>query len=126
MKITKYFAVIGCILILSSCSIKNTIQDAEKAVFTVYTYDKFGAPSGTGTGFFIDDEGTAFTNYHVLDGAVKAYIETIDGHSYEIKDILMSDKNKDIVKFTINNPDNVDLPNLSYIGAITKKEMKLL
>lgn len=25
----------------------------------------------------------------------------------------MSDKNKDIVKFTINNPDNVDLPNLS-------------
>lgn len=43
MKITKYFAVIGCILILSSCSIKNTIQDAEKAVFTVYTYDKFGA-----------------------------------------------------------------------------------
>lgn len=113
MKITKYFAVIGCILILSSCSIKNTIQDAEKAVFTVYTYDKFGAPSGTGTGFFIDDEGTAFTNYHVLDGAVKAYIETIDGHSYEIKDILMSDKNKDIVKFTINNPDNVDLPNLS-------------
>ena len=48
-----------------------------------------------------------------MDGAVKAYIETIDGHSYEIKDILMSDKNKDIVKFTINNPDNVDLPNLS-------------
>ena len=74
MKITKYFAVIGCILILSSCSIKNTIQDAEKAVFTVYTYDKFGAPSGTGTGFFIDDEGTAFTNYHVLDGAVKIKI----------------------------------------------------
>ena len=35
MKITKYFAVIGCILILSSCSIKNTIQDAEKAVFTI-------------------------------------------------------------------------------------------
>lgn len=53
MKITKYFAVIGCILILSSCSIKNTIQDAEKAVFTVYTYDKFGAPSGTGTGFLL-------------------------------------------------------------------------
>ena len=95
MKITKYFAVIGCILILSSCSIKNTIQDAEKAVFTVYTYDKFGAPSGTGTGFFIDDEGKAFTNYHVLDGAVKAYIETIDGHSYGVPGI----KNRGVKKW---------------------------
>lgn len=113
MKTLNLFVAIGCILTLPACSIKNTIQNAEKAVFTVYTYDKFGAPSGTETGFFIDNEGTAFTNYHVLDGAVKAYIETIDGHSYEIKDILMSDKNKDIVKFTIHNPDNVDLPNLS-------------
>ena len=53
MKTLNLFVAIGCILILSACSIKNTIQNAEKAVFTVYTYDKYGAPSGTGTGFFV-------------------------------------------------------------------------
>ena len=121
MKAIIHTATICCLLLLTSCSLKSTIQSAEKAVFTVYTYDKFGAPNGSGTGFFIDKSGTALTNYHVLDGAVKAYIETIDGKSYAIHEILMSDKNKDIVKFTIENPNKDKIECLSlYNGSYSK------
>lgn len=100
-----------------SCSVKSTIESAEKAVFTIYTYDKFGAPHGTGTGFFIDKNGIGLTNYHVLDGAVKAYIKTIDEQSYEITEILASNKNKDIIKFNIDNVDKKTFPYLSLSNS---------
>lgn len=106
-----------CMICLTSCSIKSTIDNAEKAVFTIYTYDKFGAPNGIGSGFFIDKTGIGLTNYHVLDGAVKAYIKTYDEQSYEIKEILMSDKNKDIAKFKINNVNNKKVPFLTLSSS---------
>lgn len=113
VKLNQFILGLCILCFLTSCSIKSTINDAEKAVFTVYTYDKFGAPNGTGTGFFIDGDGVGLTNYHVLDGAVKAYIKTYNEQSYEIKEILMSDKNKDIAKFKINNVGNEKVPYLT-------------
>lgn len=58
----------GCIIILCSCqkNLKEIISETEKATFTVYTYDEFGSPLGSGSGFFIDDTGIGITNYHVL------------------------------------------------------------
>ena len=87
----------------SSCqkSLKDIVKEAEEATFIIYTYDEFGSPAGSGSGFFIDENGTGITNYHVLDGAVKAIIKTTDEKEYEINKVIASDKNWDIVKFSI-------------------------
>ena len=37
-----------------------------------------------GSGFFIDDQGTMVTNYHVIDGTISGEITTQDGSTYDI------------------------------------------
>src|SRR5574344_651186 len=100
----KTLFTIGIILVgLTSCqkSLKQIIKDTEDATFIIYTYDEFGSPNGSGSGFFIDSEGTGITNYHVLEGSVKAIIKTADEQEYEIDSVVVSDKKWDIVKFRI-------------------------
>ncbi len=102
----KLLLAIGVILFgLTSCqkSLKDIIKEAEEATFIIYTYDEFGSPAGSGSGFFISSDGTGITNYHVLDGTVKAIIKTTDEREYEIDSVIVSDKDWDIVKFSIKN-----------------------
>jgi len=93
------------LIAFSSCkkSLESIVKDSEEAIFVIYTYDEFGAPKGLGSGFFIDKQGTGITNFHVLEGCVKAIIKTSDDKEYEIDSIIASDKNWDIVKFSIKN-----------------------
>ena len=51
-------------------------------VFYVENYDKRGQVVSTGSGFFIDDKGTAVTNYHVIDGASSLKIKIGDTDTY--------------------------------------------
>ncbi len=96
------------LLLSSSCqkSLQDIIEDTKNATVTIYTYDEYGSPAGVGSGFFIDDEGMGITNYHVLDEVTKATLKTNDGTEYEIDSVLTSDKNMDIIKFSIKNKDN--------------------
>lgn len=48
------------------------------AVFYVEVYDKNGQALGSGSGFFIDSDGTAVTNYHVIEGIYSAKIKRSD------------------------------------------------
>lgn len=93
-------------LLVSSCanSLQGIIEDAKQATVTVYTFDEYGAPMGKGSAFFIDKDGTAITNYHVLNGATKATVKTADNKEFEIDSIICSNREKDIVKFAIKNP----------------------
>ena len=99
----KLLILFNILLCFVSCqkSLKDIIQEAEDATFIIYTYDEFGSPAGSGSGFFIDANGIGITNYHVLDGSVKAVIKTADEKEYEIDSIIVSDKNWDIVKFSV-------------------------
>lgn len=102
------FVLISVLLLLfQSCtkSLQDIVKDTEKATFIVYTYDEFGAPYGSGSGFFIYDNGIGVTNYHVLDKSVKALVKTSDG-TFEIDSIIASSKTKDIVIFKIKNNNN--------------------
>jgi len=101
----KLLILLGIFVCFVSCqkSLKDIIKEAEEATFIIYTYDEFGSPAGSGSGFFIETNGTGITNYHVLNGSVKAIIKTADEKEYEIDSIIASDKDWDIVKFSIKN-----------------------
>jgi hypothetical protein len=48
------------------------------AVFYIEVFDYDGYPLGSGSGFFIDSEGTAVTNYHVIANASSAFVTVVD------------------------------------------------
>lgn len=102
--------------LLLSCSkdAKSVLERAEDATFIIYTFDEHGSPAGSGSGFFIDKDGTGITNYHVLDKSMKAVIKLKNGEEYEINKVLASDKNWDIVKFSILNEDKSKFAYLKF------------
>ncbi|MDD7632373.1 MAG: trypsin-like peptidase domain-containing protein [Parabacteroides sp.] len=108
--------LIALLFMLNSCnkSLKVIIQESEDATFTVYTYDDFGSPKGSGSGFFINENGIGITNYHVLDGAVKATLKASNGNEYVINRVLASDSKWDIVKFEIKKDENERFPFLEF------------
>jgi len=88
------------------------------AVFCIEVYDKYGQATGLGSGFFIDDKGTAVTNYHVIKGANSAYaITSSDNVRWKIEGVYDYNEEKDwaIIKvetddypyLTIGSPDTI-------------------
>lgn len=112
---------------LPSCKkdLKEIIADTKQATFTVYTFDEYGSPSGSGSGFFIDEKGTAITNFHVLDGSTKAVVKTEDGIEYEIDQVIASDEKWDIAKFTIKNDYNKNFPFLTFANKVVDQGDKV-
>lgn len=51
---------------------------------------------GTGTGFFIDNNGTVVTNYHVIEKCKSAEIILADGSNYSVDQVLGYSEEKDI------------------------------
>lgn len=58
-------------------------------------------PKGTGSGFFISEDGYILTNYHVIEGADKAVITTYDKKTYPVKHIRGYSRKKDLALLKI-------------------------
>lgn len=69
---------------------------AESSVFTVLCYDKDGKLFGSGSGFFIDADGTAVTNFHVIQDTYSAEAQLNDEKTYKISKVIGYDPIKDI------------------------------
>jgi hypothetical protein len=66
------------------------------AVFYIETYDAQGTMIGSGSGFFISNNGTAITNYHVIQGAQTAKIILSDTKKeYSVVGVFDYNKNDD-------------------------------
>jgi len=123
-KITLSIALIlNVIFMYSQNSLKELTAKNEKAIFSIFTYDDFGVPSGSGTGFFINEKGIGISNFHVLGNASKAIIKTSGKESYKITEILSVNPDADLIKFKVENPDGLVFPYLNIKNtAINKGE----
>lgn len=65
---------------------------------------KYG--SSTGSGFFIDDQGTLVTSYHVIEGAQDITVEVSDGGTYNLEKIIDFDPLYDLAVMKINYSGN--------------------
>ena len=88
---------------------------ASPATVTVYT------DGGTGTGFFIDDQGTFVTCFHVIDGANEIRAGMDDGGSYAVTTIIDFSELYDIavLKASINNTPYLDLSKKQVVQGET-------
>ena len=72
---------------------------ARKAVFSVVTYTKENLILNTGNGFYIDEQGTAVSDYSLFKGADHAVVVTAEGKELPVTFILGANDMYDVVKF---------------------------
>src|ERR1035437_32083 len=94
----------------SQQKLSDLVQRSKPCIIIINTYDKNGKGIALGTGFFIDSNGTALSNYHVFEGAVTATITTIDGNKYLVDKVISQSKEMDILKFSISHPPQKKFP----------------
>ena len=90
----------------SFAQLPTVVAKTEKAVFQIETFDEYGVTFSTGTGFFIDKNGTCITAWHVLEDAKFGFIEDNAGNKYRIKKITRSNVAADIVEFILDTKKN--------------------
>ena len=73
------------------------------AVFYIEVYNSKGASMGSGSGFFIDSNGTAVTNYHVIEGCSSAKVTASGtGKVYDVLGVYACNKDQDWVVMKID------------------------
>jgi tetratricopeptide (TPR) repeat protein len=81
------------------------VKRVKPSVVAIATYDVNGEPLMTGSGFFLRP-GQVVTNLHVIRGAVKAEIKTLDGKGkvFPVSGTLAVDEEGDLALLSIDMP----------------------
>ena len=85
-------------------SLPNLVKRVKPAVVAIATYDANGEALMTGSGFFLRP-GQVVTNLHVIRGAVRAEIKTLDGKGkvFPVAGTLASDEEGDLALLSVEN-----------------------
>ena len=86
-------------------SLPALVKRVKPAVVAIATYDANGEPLMTGSGFFLRP-GQVVTNLHVVRGAVKAEIKTLDGKGkvFPVNGTLAVDEEGDLALLNVEMP----------------------
>jgi S1-C subfamily serine protease len=82
-------------------NLPELIKRAKPAVVWIQVLDNSGRERKFGSGFFVNAKGAFITNYHVLGGATKARLRTLDGKTYPVVRVLAEYKNGDLILASI-------------------------
>lgn len=101
-------------------SSEQIYEKCSSAVFFIAVYDKHKNLSKTGSGFFIDDDGTAVTNYHVIEDSYYAFIQLSDTEEvFEILGVYDYSKENDwaVIKVDCTDNEYLDIGDTSAISG---------
>jgi tetratricopeptide (TPR) repeat protein len=86
-------------------SLPSLVKRVKPAVVAIATYDAAGEALMTGSGFFLRP-GQVVTNLHVIRGAVKAEIKTLDGKGkvFPVNGTLAVDEEGDLALLSVEMP----------------------
>ncbi len=93
--------------ILSQQNLPELVRQVKPSVVAITTYDASGEALMTGSGFFVR-AGQVVTNLHVIRGAVRAEIKTLDGKgkTYPVTGAVGVDEEGDLVILNVDMPDD--------------------
>lgn len=94
-------------------------EKCSPAVFYIEVYDKNGKATGSGSGFFIEENGIAVTNHHVIDGAYAAYIRTMDGNVYKVSSVydMRADEDWAVIQVEGSSFPTIERGDMSSVGG---------
>ena len=89
------------------------------AVFYIEISDKNGQPVSSGSGVFLNADGLAITNHHVIDDAYSAKIMTHDGKIYDVSGYYDAKESIDLALLQIDGSgfDYLELGNTDSIAG---------
>ena len=107
------FSPLALVLLLAASAIHGQerenlpalVKRVKPAVVAIATYDAAGEPLMTGSGFFLKP-GQVVTNLHVVRGAVRAEIKTLDGKGkvFPVNGTLAVDEEGDLALLGVDTP----------------------
>jgi S1-C subfamily serine protease len=100
------------------------IKKAKPAVVFIQILDVNGKDRKFGSGFFVNGKGAFITNYHVLGGATKARVRTLEGKTYPVTRVLAEDKAADLILAAVI--PEVETPFLKTTGAVPQVGEKVV
>lgn len=96
------FCVFYQFVFKSFSSSPSAINNAQQSVVKLICYDHNGEETAIGSGFFIYDDKTIVTNYHVISEAYACDISTEQDKTYSVSKVVGYDKDKDIAIITLS------------------------
>ena len=86
-------------------SLPELVRRVKPSVVAIATFDQKGEALATGSGFFLHPE-QVLTNLHVIRGAYRAEIRTLDGKGrvYAVAGVLSIDEEGDLALLNVNMP----------------------
>ena len=105
------FPIAASVLLLAAAAIQAQenlpalVKRVKPSVVAISTYDSSGEPLMTGSGFFLRP-GQVVTNLHVVRGAVRAEIKTLDGKGrvFPVNGSLAVDEEGDLALLSVDTP----------------------
>ncbi|HUQ32148.1 MAG TPA: tetratricopeptide repeat protein, partial [Pyrinomonadaceae bacterium] len=116
MRRAKLFFPVICFILLQAIStaaqdeyLPELVRRIKPSVVAIVTYDAKGDRLSRGSGFFTASD-RVITNRHVLEGAFKAEIHTVDDLAYGVKGVLAVDGEGDIALLQVDIPPRMASP----------------
>lgn len=82
--------------------------------------------SNGGSGFFVSADGLAVTNYHTIDGAVRANATLITGETFQVERVLFYDPDVDLALLRVSRTsvDKTEVPFFSFLEISEEPELR--